>query len=391
MNMKETRLCSKCILPETAPNIQFDEHGVCNYCRNSKVFQPIGLEKLKSVIHSKLPGNKSKYDCFVPLSGGLDSSYVLFYAVRHLGLKCLALHLNIFTSEIATENAKRCCEKLGVKLRVENVDSKIITNLVVKSLEVGCSLGPAQCNYWMCHPCGYFLRTSIFNMALQERIPLYISGQHPSEFMLWRYSRDSPLFTKIFNKNVGRYILMKFYELIFRMCYKNQCGIFNFTNSIVNVGIKNYGYPILKKADSTEIKLFDYIPYNMGYMRATLQSELGWREEEGAFGSKHFDCRIFPLKDFLFKCTFGFPLHVAALSNHIRYGYIYRDDALQVMDQYWASINKIEAEVEDVLTEVLKLPPRKVKEFMNMRGWSNKKSYRSPNKIIYRKDFVKGW
>ncbi len=28
--------CTKCIFPETMPYIQFDESGVCNYCRNYK-------------------------------------------------------------------------------------------------------------------------------------------------------------------------------------------------------------------------------------------------------------------------------------------------------------------------------------------------------------------
>ena len=26
--------CTRCILPETMPFIEFDEQGVCNYCRN---------------------------------------------------------------------------------------------------------------------------------------------------------------------------------------------------------------------------------------------------------------------------------------------------------------------------------------------------------------------
>jgi hypothetical protein len=26
------QVCTKCVLPETYPGIQFDENGVCNYC-----------------------------------------------------------------------------------------------------------------------------------------------------------------------------------------------------------------------------------------------------------------------------------------------------------------------------------------------------------------------
>ena len=28
--------CSKCLLPETMPFIEFDNQGVCNYCKNYK-------------------------------------------------------------------------------------------------------------------------------------------------------------------------------------------------------------------------------------------------------------------------------------------------------------------------------------------------------------------
>jgi len=33
---KELRRCTKCILPETMPFIEFDSEGVCNYCKNYK-------------------------------------------------------------------------------------------------------------------------------------------------------------------------------------------------------------------------------------------------------------------------------------------------------------------------------------------------------------------
>ena len=30
----ELKRCSKCVLPETMPFIEFDEEGVCNWCQN---------------------------------------------------------------------------------------------------------------------------------------------------------------------------------------------------------------------------------------------------------------------------------------------------------------------------------------------------------------------
>ncbi len=30
------KICTKCLLPDTFPGINFDAHGVCNFCRDFK-------------------------------------------------------------------------------------------------------------------------------------------------------------------------------------------------------------------------------------------------------------------------------------------------------------------------------------------------------------------
>ena len=35
----DLRRCRRCLLPETFPGIDFDEDGVCNYCRDYKKVQ----------------------------------------------------------------------------------------------------------------------------------------------------------------------------------------------------------------------------------------------------------------------------------------------------------------------------------------------------------------
>lgn len=31
---KELKFCNKCVMPNTRPGIQFDEHGICEACNN---------------------------------------------------------------------------------------------------------------------------------------------------------------------------------------------------------------------------------------------------------------------------------------------------------------------------------------------------------------------
>ena len=42
--------CTRCVLPETFPGIQFDDEGVCQYCRHSPPTERITKQKTKFVI-----------------------------------------------------------------------------------------------------------------------------------------------------------------------------------------------------------------------------------------------------------------------------------------------------------------------------------------------------
>ena len=60
--------CQKCVLPTDYLNIQIDDEGVCQHCRNFKQIDYLGTEKLKEDIQPALALNRSeKYDCVVDL------------------------------------------------------------------------------------------------------------------------------------------------------------------------------------------------------------------------------------------------------------------------------------------------------------------------------------
>ena len=79
--------CSHCILPESYPGIIFDENGICHLCNSYQKHHVKGGEELRRLITSK---KAEKYDCLVTLSGGRDSSYTRYYAIKVLGLRALA-------------------------------------------------------------------------------------------------------------------------------------------------------------------------------------------------------------------------------------------------------------------------------------------------------------
>ena len=117
--------CTRCIMDNlTDPFIYFDNNGFCNHCinllqNNSKYLfqQNISDKKLKTLIDKvKKNGQNNEYDCIVGISGGIDSSY-LIYLTAQWGLKPLAVHMdNGWNSKIAVSNIKKLLNKLNIEL-----------------------------------------------------------------------------------------------------------------------------------------------------------------------------------------------------------------------------------------------------------------------------------
>ena len=74
-------------------------------------------EKIKSV------GINSKYDCVVGVSGGRDSTFLLYYIKKILNLRPLAVHYdNGFDSDTSVSNILNICQKLNVDLETNVAD-----------------------------------------------------------------------------------------------------------------------------------------------------------------------------------------------------------------------------------------------------------------------------
>lgn len=111
-------ICSRCIYDDHIPYITFDIDGICNYCRQHDQLEreyPTGeagwsrLTQLAKRI--KRDGRNKKYDVVVGVSGGTDSSYMLYLAEK-LGLRSLAAHFdNTWNSKIAVENIQIMLKK----------------------------------------------------------------------------------------------------------------------------------------------------------------------------------------------------------------------------------------------------------------------------------------
>lgn len=118
--------CTVCGLPSNYPDAEFDDDGVCSDCRAyaryehqvARYFR--SSEELTTLLDDvKAAHAERKYDSVILLSGGKDSTYMLYQIVREFGMRPLAFTLdNGFISPEAIENCQKACDDLGVDLKV---------------------------------------------------------------------------------------------------------------------------------------------------------------------------------------------------------------------------------------------------------------------------------
>ena len=95
MKKREFQVCSNCVMDTTDSKIVFDENGVCDHCntfysdilpkwhtdeRGHKVLTEI-IEKIKK------EGKDKDFDCLMGMSGGIDSSYLLYVMKEKIWFK----------------------------------------------------------------------------------------------------------------------------------------------------------------------------------------------------------------------------------------------------------------------------------------------------------------
>ena len=137
------RVCSKTIMDETDPDIEFDKDGISNHWHNYfRRLKPLhqdsnirdkALDKLLLEI-KKNKKNKS-YDSIVGLSGGVDSTYVCYLA-KTLGLNPLVVHFdNGWNSELAVKNIETTINTLELDLYTYVVDYNEFKDLQLSFLK----------------------------------------------------------------------------------------------------------------------------------------------------------------------------------------------------------------------------------------------------------------
>src|SRR5690606_29461099 len=112
--------CPRCLFTSDIATIGERQ---CNYCDlHDKLEAQSNPADFYKVLE-KIRKHKGQYNCLVGISGGLDSSTLLYAAVKHWGLKPLVIHFdNGYNNAQATANMNNLVSKLNVNAIVYKLD-----------------------------------------------------------------------------------------------------------------------------------------------------------------------------------------------------------------------------------------------------------------------------
>jgi N-acetyl sugar amidotransferase len=144
----EYRVCSQCVMDTTDSRITFDERGVCDHCltfeRHTKPnwhHGPDGQQELEALVRViKDEGRGRDFDCIIGMSGGVDSSYLVYIAKEKLGLRPLVFHVDAgWNSQVAVNNIERIVDGLGIDLFTEVINWEEMKDLQLAFFKSGVS------------------------------------------------------------------------------------------------------------------------------------------------------------------------------------------------------------------------------------------------------------
>lgn len=293
--------CTKCIIPDSFPEISFVD-GLCSFCRESNVQyrkKPLeGKEKLREAITSKC---SDKYDCIVPVSGGKDSSFILFYLIKELGLKPLALFINSeFQIDLSIKNVKNMCRRLKADLIIAYPTryrkKAVFEALTCSNLREG----------GICSDCDIILRSTTINVARNLGIHTAVWGATKYEDGITKYYsgwNEKSLSKEYGSKKTIREWIKKGYKaaqknvvapwtllnmfryLVYSSLMKYELRLSGITNWLNPLGEFSF------KQDEVQILyFFDYIQYNPLKQVQVLKRELAW--ETPTNQDTRFDCAL---------------------------------------------------------------------------------------------------
>ncbi len=345
------KVCNRCLMDSSDPEIKFDDKGFCNHCvkhffelPNRVWFGEESKNQLEALIQNIKERKNKTYDCLIGLSGGTDSSYLAFL-VKKFDLKPLAVHLdNGWNSELAVKNIETLVKKLDIDLYTHVIDWEEFKDIQLSFIKSSTPDGEI--------PSDHAINALMFKIARKYNIKYILSGMnYMTESIMprtWAYGHldwnyINSVHRKFGLKKIKTYPRLSIFEL---------------------------GYIILFKRIKY-VSLLNYIQYDKEKAIKTLE-KIGWKPYANKHGESIYT-RFY--QSYYLPKKFGIDKRKAHLSNLILANQINREEGLSILKKPIRPKNEINSDLDYVLKKfslsnsdfqkLIKLPNKSFKDYNN--------------------------
>lgn len=347
------RICCRCLMDTTDPDIAFDVQGVCNHCHR---FDTIAAQRLiplsqrparlAALVESiKSAGRGKEYDCVIGVSGGVDSTYVA-WLTRELRLRPLAVHFdNGWNSELAVANIEKTLKRLSIDLSTYVVDWPEFRDLQLSFLRASTPDGEI--------PTDHAIVALLYRNAVKHGLKHILLGVNVnSEAVMprkWGYGYADFRYISAVQKRFGKKTLQTYphYSLV-------QLAEYMYARQIKLVSI------------------LDYVDYNKAAAMKIIKDGLDWTY----YGGKHYESiytRFY--QSYILPRKFNIDKRRAHLSNLVMSNQISREEAFRALaepiyheegirDDLAYAIKKLGLTVPE-FDDIMALPPRTFMDYPN--------------------------
>lgn len=336
--------------------IVFDEKGVCDHCntfsrhtlpgwhtdeRGAKILQAM-------VVRIKREGIGKDFDCIIGMSGGIDSSYLVYAAKEILGLRPLVFHVDAgWNSQIAVNNIERLVDGLGLDLFTEVIDWEEMKDLQRAFFRSGVS--------HIDTPQDHAFFATMYKFATQHRVRHILTGANLSTECIrnpieWMYYQSDSRQIRDIHRQFGERALKNF-PLTSILWHKVWLPYAR-------------GVKVLRPLNA--------MSYVKAEARQLLMDRFGWQP----YPQKHFESRFTRFyESYWLPARFGYDVRKVQFSSLIVTGQMTRDEALAELAKLPYDPETIHQDIEfvanklditvDELMGYLALPKKTYRDYKN--------------------------
>lgn len=358
--IREHKICTNCVMDTSDSMITFDEKGVCDHCRTfyQKIkpnWQPDekGKQKCDALVSEIKKNGKGKdFDCIIGMSGGVDSSYLLYLAKDKLGLRPLVFHVDAgWNTQIAVNNIQRLIDKLGLDLYTEVINWEEMKDLQLSFFKSGVPHVDT--------PQDHAFFATMYKFAEKHNVRYILTGANYSTECVrnpieWMYYQSDSIQLRDIHKKFGKYPLTTF--------------------PITSILRHKVYLPYIKRI--RVVRPLNYFPYIKEDAKTLLIEKFGWQP----YPQKHFESRFTRFYEgYWLPKRFGYDTRKVQFSSLILTGQMSRDEALEQLKKPPLDETTVRQEFEYVAIK-LGITTDELKSYLEMPKKTHR-DYRSQESI----------